>query len=857
MGQSLERLLQRCAVKIIVPGQRGWGTGFSVAPRQILTCFHVIKNAPNGRVSVSWETQEKVAEATIDKYDEGLDIALLTLTHWGDDLPCVDLDRTFQADDRFYIYGYPDDFPDGASVTVQCEGTAQDQQTLIKFKAGQVRPGLSGSPILNQRTGKVCGMVKFTRDRSFDLGGGAIPVETILTTFTHLTEEQHRYHQNNPQWRSLLPQSSRFPHLTRQEYRNRQALINKVNHYWIEGVLETSLPDHQSIALNLEERPLALSSQSNLVAEFIDNPEIPLSPDTTVLDIFDQLGAGRTLLILGQPGSGKTMTLLQLGKELIRRAQEDAQQLIPVVFNLSSWADEKPPIDQWIVKELHSNYQVPEKMGQTWVQQEQLLFLLDGLDEILTKESQEACIKAINQFHQDFGSPEIVVCCRDNDYFALSERLNLESAIYLRSLSLEQIDHYLSRLESELSALRTIIKQDSVLQELATSPLMLNIMAIAYQGLAIKDVSTSGVIEEQRQQIFNAYIQRMFKRPRNNPGHYSQPDTITKLAWLAQQMSKFSQSIFLIERMQPSWLGQNKDQCLYTVGVRFVIFFIWSTVHISLLGFHHSLLERIPYDPTPLEMISYALIAAPIGAILYALFGSLIDQYVHQFTGLINGLFLGIIYGLIFGILWQTLPMGIAYGIIYGLVGCLIDRSISHTIDPVETFKWSWKKSGLYLAIGLIIAISLFLGGTTGGIIQSLIFGIMVCFIFVFTKAENIDQTTIANQGIWKSATNATKVFLTIGLLTTVLLTLVENLTSGLVNGLILGLLGAFLGAQLSGIVCIQHFVLRLILWKKGKITWNYARFLNYATARIFLQKVGGGYIFIHRRLRDHFAQLS
>lgn len=91
----------------------------------------------------------------------------------------------------------------------------------------------------------------------------------------------------------------------------------------------------------------------------------------------------------------------------------------------------------------------------------------------------------------------------------------------------------------------------------------------------------------------------------------------------------------------------------------------------------------------------------------------------------------------------------------------------------------------------------------------------MFCFIFVFTKAEDIDQTTIANQGIWKSATNATKVFLTIGLLTTLLLTLVENLTSGLVNGLILGLLGAFLGAQLSGIVCIQHFVLRLILWKK------------------------------------------
>ncbi|MDJ0904037.1 MAG: hypothetical protein QNJ55_35140 [Xenococcus sp. MO_188.B8] len=36
---------------------------------------------------------------------------------------------------------------------------------------------------------------------------------------------------------------------------------------------------------------------------------------------------------------------------------------------------------------------------------------------------------------------------------------------------------------------------------------------------------------------------------------------------------------------------------------------------------------------------------------------------------------------------------------------------------------------------------------------------------------------------------------------------------------------------------------------------WNYARFLDYASDRIFLQKVGGGYIFIHRLLLEHFAQ--
>ena len=37
----------------------------------------------------------------------------------------------------------------------------------------------------------------------------------------------------------------------------------------------------------------------------------------------------------------------------------------------------------------------------------------------------------------------------------------------------------------------------------------------------------------------------------------------------------------------------------------------------------------------------------------------------------------------------------------------------------------------------------------------------------------------------------------------------------------------------------------------------NYARFLDYCAARIFLRKVGGGYIFTHRLLLEHFAALT
>jgi hypothetical protein len=60
-----------------------------------------------------------------------------------------------------------------------------------------------------------------------------------------------------------------------------------------------------------------------------------------------------------------------------------------------------------------------------------------------------------------------------------------------------------------------------------------------------------------------------------------------------------------------------------------------------------------------------------------------------------------------------------------------------------------------------------------------------------------------------------------------------------------------------GGLDVIQHYVLRLFLVFQSGMPPNYARFLDYAVDRIFLQKVGGGYRFIHRLLLEHFAEMD
>jgi predicted NACHT family NTPase len=161
----------------------------------------------------------------------------------------------------------------------------------------------------------------------------------------------------------------------------------------------------------LENRLDALDRPWGMVWEASAQTRQSLSKDTRIIDLFQQMGAGRSLLILGEPGSGKTTTLLELARDLLQEAELDINQPIPVVFNLSAWVNEKITIDDWLVRELNTKYQVSKEIGKTWIKNQQLLLLLDGLDEVLA-ERRDFCVEAINQFCQEYGETEIVVCSR-------------------------------------------------------------------------------------------------------------------------------------------------------------------------------------------------------------------------------------------------------------------------------------------------------------------------------------------------------------------------------------------------------------------------------------------------------------
>jgi hypothetical protein len=79
------------------------------------------------------------------------------------------------------------------------------------------------------------------------------------------------------------------------------------------------------------------------------------------------------------------------------------------------------------------------------------------------------------------------------------------------------------------------------------------------------------------------------------------------------------------------------------------------------------------------------------------------------------------------------------------------------------------------------------------------------------------------------------------------------GLAAGLGSGLVVGLA---IGLKYGGRACLQHLVLRLSLRYYDCLPRRYANFLDYAAERLFLRRVGGGYIFIHRLLQEYFATM-
>ena len=475
----VENLLQQCTVKLSLPGRMGWGTGFFVAPEWILTCAHVVKKAEGEPVQVRWQTQENWSQAVVEELrPDPYDLALLRVRLPTDDYPpCVYLDGAIQSRDLLHLFGYPDqEFDNGCPVTCNCEGFTGDEPGLIKFKLGQVRPGMSGAPLLNQRTGKVCGMVKFTRDRSFDLGGGAVPTTAILEQFPQLRELQEKFHQRDRRWRDLVGKQADIdfqPYLT--------AITTKYKQWWqLYTLTDAESKQRQSedvtpifdfgLMVQMVEKEEPEQRQKEKEREQRQKEKVERF---SVLEGLRKYAQEQVLLV-GRPGSGKSTALARLLLEEATTQRSEALtpspspnsgrgelKRIPVLVELRYW---QGSITQLILNAFTRN-ELPLTAAQLETLLSRSLILFDGVNELPSEEARSQ----LSDFRRNHPTVPMIFTTRD---LSLGGDLGIEKKLEMQPLTEAQMQDFIRAYLPE-QAEEMLHQLGERLREFGKTPLLL------------------------------------------------------------------------------------------------------------------------------------------------------------------------------------------------------------------------------------------------------------------------------------------------------------------------------------------------------------------------------------------------
>lgn len=383
-------------------------------------------------------------------------------------------------------------------------------------------------------------------------------------------------------------QATYFPQPPKGE-KSRRTLLARVRKNWLEEEYQHLVPHGHRITFEVREYPQALAQPRFYARRNGSSGDHPLRVASSLSSFYHLTGE---VLLLGDRGAGKTTLLLELLGELLACAEQQEEELLPVVFPLASWSGKQTSLAEWLVEVLDKDYFMARDVARNWVETDRLIILLDGLDKV-SGEVRQTCVEAIDAYQDAHPEVPLVVCSQTEEYFAQSFRLRFSQAVQVQPLTSAQIIRYLDGMCTVPSFCQTM-REDPALLEMCANPFILNVMVrLVNRGEGQTAMTLVGSIEERRKQLFDLYVRQQYEPPKKPS--YSQSQMFTSLSWLAQQMKAHHQEVFYPERMQPTWLPDTATQQQYRLWtMRFVIgisVFIFSGLLACFRG------DLIPHDP--------------------------------------------------------------------------------------------------------------------------------------------------------------------------------------------------------------------------------------------------------------------
>ncbi len=530
-----------------------------------------------------------------------------------------------------------------------------------------------------------------------------------------------------------------------------------------------------------------------------------------VVNQYKSLPKGR-LVVIGEPGSGKTVLLLLLTQGLL--SERRFGDRVPVLLSLASWDPNKRSFLNWLQGHLWDEYPLLGREGaRALVDHGKILPLLDGLDEL----PGDMAAMALKEINRAGVLQPLVVACRSEEFdqaVRQGDVLRAAAVIELKAVQPEDAREYLRRTtppDDRLERWEPVFRElrrgahGPVAEALAT-PLMLSLARTVYRTDWTRDPAElmTGTRDEIEARLLDAFIPAIFtagtRQLENDKRRWTPEEAQRWLTFLAQQLHQRDLYDFAWWELPRSGVARR-----FMVG--------------AIFGIAGALAVALGFSLVP------ALLPALTSCLL---FGAVQKDtrrptqfVIHLNRRLLEHVALGLGGGLT-TFLWWGLPSGFLLAS-WDKTGVWQRLAV---LEPLEV------GLAVGLAIGLLVAVTTLAPGSvepgSSFRIDRKSFIIHVLVLMLITPAA-------------------------IG--TALQLTLQLGLQKALAVGLCVGLIVVPMHAAQFGWPWFQ--LSRTLLALRGELPWRTMAFLREAHELGVLRQIGSVYQFRHARLQDRLATVE
>jgi sugar-specific transcriptional regulator TrmB/MFS family permease len=572
----------------------------------------------------------------------------------------------------------------------------------------------------------------------------------------------------------------------------------------------------------------------------------------TIQNIFDE--ANGRLLIIGVPGSGKTVLMLQLVLALLK----NKTAAIPVVLNLATWQGSYRKLEDWLEKILPAELGVNSVLAKKVMEEIPLILLLDGLDEVKETE-RKSCLEAIG-FYGAEAQKQFVITSRKKEYSEAVKDAPVYLQIEVGPFELDQIKAELKQIgfqQPEAPPLLKAIESDQILSEVVKTPIYFNLLQLLFgQGKRLSDLTfqTNDISDWQKKLTEYFLVIQLAsteeKWINNNIDYW--------ISFLASRMNKRNIVVFELRDLQYDW-------------------WVWSRRQ-SIFGFIcESLIDGLPFG------------------LFFSAIGAIIGSIVSGAIGLIWGMMIGVLFGVFFGGFFLAILGTFLVGSFIAFIAAILEALL---VPYSANFENPFLDQVLSLIIILGIIVGCLVGGLYGihlsnlgrqfpyietkgkrngtwenfisNIRKSFIAPLKRYYLFLITIAISISFIQILIETYYSSNSSLNIITLTI---TTIISWIILIPGVPLIAG-ILGGIYDIIFIEYASIIQIntpyqrfnasmrslhfsilQHWLLRYQLSRKGLLPLRLVDFLNEMTKAHIMESDGATWRFRHRIIQDYFAE--